>query len=173
MNHVFKGGPEINIDVTGVSLPTLGAGDQLVWTQGLFDNYLGNGTVVTPFYEMDILTAGRSPAGPNPYGPPAYPFQYHDNKFYDQPKARYQAPGSTQAFFDANAYLAVENNGAKTLRVYDGVFYGFQNQPRARGMGPAGQRTAGGGRDPAQNGKGLTSAGGPSVNFARPSPKSR
>jgi len=127
VNNVFKGGLEISISVANVTLPTLGAGDQLVWAQGLFDNYLGNGTIVAPFFEMDIITGGCNPAGPNPYCPPAYPFQYPDNHFYDQPAARYQPPGTIQAFFDANAYLAIENNGTKTLTVYDGVSYGFQN----------------------------------------------
>lgn len=124
---VFKGGLEIQINVSNLTLPTLGAGDRLAWTQGLHDNYTGAGATVPPFYEMDITTDACNTNGTNPWCPPAYPFQYGDNKFYDQPKARYQPPGTTQAFFDANAYLAVINYTGKTLTVYDGVSYGFQN----------------------------------------------
>ena len=50
--------------------------------------------------------------------------------FYDQPKDYYMPPGTTQAFFDADAYLAVEDftdPDAPTLTVYDGISYGFQN----------------------------------------------
>ncbi len=124
---VTLGGLTINIDASGVTLPTVPAGDSLVWAQGLFDNYLLDGSVVTPFYEMDVVTGACNVAGPNPWCPPAYPFQYADNHFYDQPKTLYLAPGSTQAFFDANAYLSVLDPTAKTLTVYDGVSYGFQN----------------------------------------------
>jgi len=175
LNNVFKGGLEINIAVTGVTLPTLGVGDQLVWTQGLFDNYLGNGTIVTPFYEMDIITAGCSPAGPNPYCPPAYPYQYADNRFYDQPKARYPGTRVDAGFLRCQRLPRRREQWHQDTH---GLRRGLLRlpefrQPRARGMGPAEQRTAGDGRDPAQNGKSLTTAGGPSVKFARPSPKSR
>jgi hypothetical protein len=126
-NNVVKGGLEIQIFLNNVTLPTLGVGDQLVWVQGLLDNYTGAGGIMPNTYEMDITSAACNPAGPKPWCPPAYPFQYPDNSFYDQPKATYQPPGTTQAFFDANAYLAVENNTAKTLKLYDGISYGFQN----------------------------------------------
>jgi hypothetical protein len=47
--------------------------------------------------------------------------------FYDQPKAFYQTPGTTQAFFNADAYLAVENTNTDTVELLDGFSYGFQN----------------------------------------------
>ncbi len=122
--NVVSGGEEIHISTAGVNLPALGANDQLVWVQGLYDNYLLNGSIVTPFYEMDIASGA---CGGTTFCPPAYPFQYNDDSFYDRPRASYQAPGTTQAFFDANAYLAVENTTTKTLTVYDGISYGFQN----------------------------------------------
>jgi hypothetical protein len=52
-----------------------------VRVQGLYDNYLLNGT-----------------------------------PFYDQPASFYQPPVPTQAFFDANAYLAVEDTTDDTWR---------------------------------------------------------
>lgn len=123
--NVALGGLEIEVGVGGITLPTPGMGEDIVWIQGLYDNYLLDGSIVTSFYEMDVST--------DPCGgvtgitcPPAYPFQYGDNKFYDRPRASYVA-GSTQAFFDANAFLAVRNTATSTITVYDGISYGFQN----------------------------------------------
>lgn len=126
-NNPISGGLEIQIKVGGVTLPTLGTNDQLVWAQGLFDNYLLNGNIVTPFYEMDVAGATCNTNGTNPWCAPAYPYTYGDNKFYDRPRASYKLPGGTQAFFDANVYLSVINYDTRTLTVYDGVEYGFQN----------------------------------------------
>lgn len=123
---VVLGGAEINVQLGTVTAPTLGANDQLAWVQGLFDNYLLNGTIVPGFYEMDITSAACGGAG-QPWCPPAYPFQYNDDRFYDRPRASYRAPGQTQAFFDANAYLSVINYNTQTVTVYDGISYGWQN----------------------------------------------
>jgi hypothetical protein len=101
---VVKGGLDITIALEGVTLPTLGPNDVLGWSQGLFDDYLTNGTTVPPFFEMDIDTSCIANAS---FCAPLYPFQYIDNHFFDEPKARYQAPGTRQAFFDANAYFSV------------------------------------------------------------------
>lgn len=123
--NVVSGGLEIEVSVANVTAPALGANEDLVWIQGLYDNYLLDGSIVTSFYEMDVST--------DPCGgvtgitcPPAYPFQYGDKKFYDRPRASYVA-GNTQAFFDANAYFAVRNTTTSTITVYDGISYGFQN----------------------------------------------
>jgi len=83
-------------------------------------------------YTMDTSTLSNLTCGgaTGRVCPPAYPYQYPDNSFYDQPKDYYMPPGTTQAFFDANAYLAVEdftNAKAPVLTVYDGISYGFQN----------------------------------------------
>ena len=133
---VVLGGLTITINTSGITtLPTVPVGDSLVWSQGLYDNYL-NGNVVPPFYEMDIAGGacanGTYSTSNNNYNGgtwcgPAYPYQYTSNQFYDQPKATYQPPGTTQKFFDANAYLSVMDPTDKTLTVYDGVSYGFQN----------------------------------------------
>ena len=125
---VTLGGLTINIDVSGITLPTLGTGDDLVWVQGLYINYtVPAGTIVSPYSVMDTSTLSSLVCGGTIFCPPAYPYQYTDNSFYDQPKDFYMPPGTTQAFFDANAYLAVRNIDAKTITVYDGVSYGFQN----------------------------------------------
>lgn len=128
---VTLGGLTININVGNVTLPTVGANQQLVWVQGLNINYtVGAGTIVPGYYAMDTSTLSNLTCGGNIFCPPAYPYQYVNDHFYDQPKDYYQPPGSTQAFFDANAYVAVEdftNVNAPVLTVYDGVSYGFQN----------------------------------------------
>jgi hypothetical protein len=123
---VVCGGLEIDVFLSNVNLPPLGAGDRLVWVQGLLDNYSGPATGT---YEMDITNLpGCNPRGPDPWCPPAYPFNdYPNHEFFDQPHALYRNPGTPQAFFDANAYLAIENTFDKTLTLYDGISYGYQN----------------------------------------------
>lgn len=126
---VTLGGLTINIALSGVTLPALGEDEQYVWVQGLMINYAPgpNAPTQTPYYAMDTSTLSNLTCGGNIFCPPAYPYQYNDNSFYDQPKAFYQPPGQTQAFFDANAYFAVENYEDDTIQLYDGVSYGFQN----------------------------------------------
>jgi hypothetical protein len=127
---VKLGGLTILINLDNVALPTLSAGQQLVWMQGLQINYTPgpNAPTVAPYYTMDTSTlSGLDCTQPNIFCPPAYPYQYNDNSFYDQPKAFYQAPGQTQAFFNADAYLAVEDTTNDTVDLLDGVAYGFQN----------------------------------------------
>jgi hypothetical protein len=90
--------------------------DDLVWSQGLYDNYtLGpGGGIVPPFYEMDVST------NPAHWQPPAYPFQYEDEHFYDFPKAPFET-----GFFEADAFLSKVDYNARTLTIFDGVEYGF------------------------------------------------
>jgi hypothetical protein len=138
-SDVELGGVTISVSTAGVTLPTLSdpTHQQLVWVQGLYVNYSpSSDSTITPYYAMDTcnlsnLNCGGPIAGGGTYFyAPAYPYQYGNNHFYDQPKALYEAPGTTQAFFDANAYLAVEdfaNASAPTLTVYDGISYGFQD----------------------------------------------
>jgi hypothetical protein len=134
------GGLIIKVTLSGVTLPPLGDGDQLVWTQGLFlDSQDGNG-IVGPYYEMDINPDCVDTGGPpNISCPPAYPYQSKDHHFYDHPQASYESPGSIQAFFNADAYLSVINYDTDTLTVYDGVSYGFQNYvtPAPSSSGPS------------------------------------
>jgi hypothetical protein len=126
---VTLGGLTIEANLSGLTLPTLTDGEQLVWMQGLFINYAPgpNAPTVAPYYTMDTSTLSNLVCGGTVFCPPAYPFQYVNNMFYDQPKAFYQTPGTTQAFFDADAYLAVENTSNDTVELLDGFSYGFQN----------------------------------------------
>ncbi len=115
------GGLEINVDWTYAGADKT----DYVWVQGLLDNYLLNGSIVSPFYEMDINNAGCTNTGVwdvdgNRRCAPAYPYQYADRKFYDFPKAPW--PNS---FFDADAYLSKIDYTARTLTIYEGVHYGF------------------------------------------------
>jgi hypothetical protein len=128
-NSVTLGGLTIQISVAGITLPTPGPGQQLVWVQGLDLNYTpGPGTILKSYYTMDTSTLSNLDCSkPTIFCPPAYPYQYANNMFYDQPKDFYFAPPGPQAFFDADAYLAIEDPRKKTLAVYDGVSYGFQN----------------------------------------------
>jgi hypothetical protein len=108
--------------------------------QGLELNYTPGvaGPAITPYYSMDTSTLSgltcsatatkwNGVGNPNIFCPPSYPYQYTNNSFYDQPKGSYQPPGSTQKFFDANAYLAVVDYSDDTVQLYDGFSYGFQN----------------------------------------------
>ncbi len=125
---VTLGGLTINANLNGLTLPNLGPNEQLVWVQGLYINYtIGAGTIVAPYYTMDTSTLSNLTCGGMIFCPPAYPYQYVDNHFYDQPKDYYFAPGQPQAFFDADAYLAVENYQSDTVQLMDGFSYGFQN----------------------------------------------
>jgi len=127
---VTLGGLTILINLDDVTLPNLNAGQQLVWMQGLQINYTPgpNAPTVASYYTMDTSAlSGLDCTKPDIFCPPAYPYQYADNSFYDQPKAFYQAPGQTQAFFNADAYLAVEDTTNDTVDLLDGVSYGFQN----------------------------------------------
>jgi hypothetical protein len=133
---VTLGGLTIEANLSGLTLPALGAGDQLLWLQGLQINYTPgpNAPTVAPYYTMDTSTLSGLVCDPaavkgtgDVFCPPAYPFQYANNMFYDQPKAFYQTPGTTQAFFNADAYLAVENTNTDTVELLDGFSYGFQN----------------------------------------------
>jgi hypothetical protein len=124
------GGAIIKIGVSG-TLPTLGAGESLVWIQGLYTDYtlVRNGKIVAPYYELDTdIGLGMSCTQNQALAcAPAYPYQHADHHFFDQPSFSYQFPDMQQAFFDANAYLAVVNSNNKTVELLDGVSYGFQN----------------------------------------------
>lgn len=129
---VTLGGNTIQVDASNVvaGLPALGTGDVLVWTQGLYIDYtLPGGGIVTPYYVMDTSTLSSLACGgvSGNFCPPAYPYQYNDDSFYDQPRDYYMPPGATQAFFQADAYLAVMNSTKGTLELYDGISYGFTN----------------------------------------------
>jgi hypothetical protein len=127
---VTLGGLTILISLNNVTLPTLTANEQLVWVQGLQINYAPgpNAPAVAPYYAMDTSTLSNLDCTqPDIFCPPAYPYQYNNNSFYDQPKGFYQTPGQTQVFFNADAYLAVENTSSDQLQLMDGVGYGFQN----------------------------------------------
>ncbi|MGD0496821.1 MAG: PEP-CTERM sorting domain-containing protein [Bryobacteraceae bacterium] len=126
---VTLGGLTIHVAVGG-TLPTAGANEQLVWSQGLYINYtVGPQAPAVPgYYAMDTSTLSNLDCSQaNIFCPPAYPYQYNDDSFYDQPKAFYNPPRTTQDFFNGDAYLSVENTATKTLTIYDGVSYGFQN----------------------------------------------
>jgi hypothetical protein len=137
---VVSGGLTIQVTLSGVTLPTLTGDEQLLWVQGLELNYTPGvaGPAVTPYYTMDTSTLSgltcsatavkwNGVGNPDIFCPPAYPYQYTNNSFYDQPKGSYQPPGTTQKFFDANAYLAVVDYTDDTVQLYDGISYGFQN----------------------------------------------
>lgn len=114
------------IDVQVVNSPTLGADQSLVWVQGLFLNYtVSNSLLVNPYYILDVTPS----CGGGVSCAPAYPIQYPDFHFFDGPQASFQ-PGGSQAFFDANAYLAIEDTTDSKhpqLIPLDGVSYGFYN----------------------------------------------
>jgi hypothetical protein len=116
------GGVEISVDWTYAGADK---GDYK-WAQGLYDNYLLDGSIVAPFYEMDIMAVGCDNTNLLKQCPPLYPFQYADRRFYDKPQAPW--PNS---FFEANAFLSKADSTARTLTIYEGVNYGFQLDAQA------------------------------------------
>jgi hypothetical protein len=127
-NPVAKGGLEIRIipnaallDTLNTAVTNLGGDYKITWVQALYDNYTTAGSTVIPFYEMDT-TSATNPSYTDSYAP-----QPGGNGFYDQPKPRYQPFGTPQAFFYADAYIGIESVSKKTLTIYDGVDYGFNN----------------------------------------------
>jgi hypothetical protein len=91
--------------------------DDFVWSQGLYDNYLLNGSIVTPFYEMDI---DPNCIANSTWCQPVYPFQYNDEHFFDGPRAPFDT-----GFFEADAFLTKADYTNRVLTVYEGVHYGF------------------------------------------------
>lgn len=132
------GGVLINVGIRNISgLPSLTADESLVWVQALYVNYdVDSNSIIDPVFHLDLASSGCNVNGPNSWCPPAYPYQYPSGSystglFHDEPSAPYEGLGSTQAFFNANTYLAIENTSNHTLTVYDGVCYGFQNEVSA------------------------------------------
>lgn len=111
------GGLEISIDWTYAGADK----NQFFWTQGLYDNYLLDGSIVPPFYEMDVVSNAACASDPFKFCPPLYPFQYVDRHFYDFPAAPW--PNS---FFYAETFLSKVNYTTKVLTIYEGVEYDFQ-----------------------------------------------
>ncbi|MBI5192376.1 MAG: hypothetical protein HZA08_02910 [Nitrospirae bacterium] len=111
------GGLEIQVDWTYSGADK---GDYK-WSQGLYDNYLLDGSIVTPFYEMDVIAAGCDNTILLKQCPPLYPYQYGDRHFYDKPMAPW--PNS---FFEARAFISKADFTARKLTIYEGVNYGFR-----------------------------------------------
>jgi len=140
-NNVITGGLTIQITpnaalrttlATAVTNLNAAAADgkkdyQVTWAQGLFDNFMFNPTrIVPPFFEMDVNAANAVGANADP----SYCLSFTclaNNTFSDVPNVRYFPLGQTQAFFRANAYIAVESVANKSLIIYDGVDYGWDN----------------------------------------------
>jgi hypothetical protein len=104
----------IELDYTGADR------DDFVWSQGLFDNYLLDGSIVAGFFEMDIDNACGPPMFPDIFCPPVYPFQYNDERFFDEPRGPWPS-----AFFEATAMLSKVDYTNRVLTVYEGVSYEF------------------------------------------------
>jgi hypothetical protein len=115
------GGLEISVDWTYAGADKT----DYRWSQGLYDNYLLNGAIVPPFYEMDIRGGACNnkdqPGAANWYCAPYYPYQYGDRHFYDRPAGPWP-----NAFFEARAFLSKADFTTRALTIYEGVNYGFQ-----------------------------------------------
>jgi hypothetical protein len=136
------GGLLIRIALNKVPLPAVGKNQVLGWAQGVYSNYENNGAkTVAAFYEMDVTTGACSTTD-TPYCAPLYPFLAQPNyKFADAPAFQFLPPSSSQAFFNADAYLSLADYGTHTLTVYDGVSYGYRNaipEPPTRSVLSAG-----------------------------------
>jgi hypothetical protein len=90
------------------------------WSQALYDNYLIDGSIVAPFFEMDVKTPCDN-TSLSKQCPPLYPFQYADRHFYDKPRGPWP-----NAFFDAAAFLSKADYTTRRLTIYEGIYYGFR-----------------------------------------------
>jgi hypothetical protein len=132
--NVVAGGEVIDIHVNG-TLAALGANQSYVWVQGLEVNYNINGNIVAPYYVMDTATLSNFTCPtvgiPVTVCAPLYPFQNGGaagfGDFFDQPVIGYQTPGTTQGWFNADVYLAIQDTSEKSITLLDGMNYGFNN----------------------------------------------
>jgi len=142
------GGVSLQVIIGGIK--GLPQNQQVVWAQGLYTSYSASGFATEtnagrpgpalqnqtqtdpPSFHMDILTpcgasynivqpGGGTAAAAVSCGP-AYPFQdVFNSEFIDKPQAGYPD------FFAAEAFLGIIDYNAKTLTIYDGIDYGFNN----------------------------------------------
>ena len=114
------GGLEISVDWTYAGADK----SDYKWSQGLYDNYLLDGSIVPPFSEMDIKGGACNnkdqPGAANWYCGPLYPYQYGDRHFYDRPAGPWP-----NASFEARAFISKANFTTRELTIYEGVNYGF------------------------------------------------
>ena len=115
----IKGGVDIQIDWTYQGADK---GD-FFWTQGLFDNYSGLAPMPAR-YEMDVLDPPLNPEPGDTWTgarQPLYPVQYPDRALIDKPRGPWP-----DSFFYARSFLATVDESTRTLRIYEGVGWGFQ-----------------------------------------------
>ncbi len=143
---VNAGGLNGSFDVTDYTPTLVGATGDLSFSMN-FTPGIGDPSATAPdtVWAQSILTnaplAGALPGSPGPYldnpaglgggtyNPPAYPYQYADGHFYDDP-SRTGDPTKTITWL-ADLYLCKINYTTDTLYVYDGVQWGFQISPKA------------------------------------------
>jgi hypothetical protein len=142
-NNVITGGLDLQVTpnaalrntlATAVANANAAAADgkkdyQITWMQGLFDNFMFNPTtIVAPFYEMDVSAANAVGVNADPSYCVSFPAGCGaNNSFSDVPNLRYFPLGQTQAFFRGNAYIGIESIQNKSLVVFDGIDYGWDN----------------------------------------------
>lgn len=112
-----RGGVEIQIDWTYSGTDK----GEYKWTQGIYKDYLSDGTKVSPYYKMDVIAAGCDNTDLLKQCPPLYPYQYGDRHFYDKPEGPW--PNS---FWEGRAFLSKADFTTRTLTVLEGVNYGFR-----------------------------------------------
>lgn len=118
---VTAGGLEIQIDWTYTGADK----GNFKWAQGLFDNYLVDGSIVAAHYEVDVRAAGCDNTNLEKQCPPLYPIQWADQPadldFYDKPLGPW--PNSS---FEAWTFLSKADFTARQLTIFEGVNYGFR-----------------------------------------------
>jgi len=134
---IFNAGALTGTFTVNQYLPTLAGahGDlefDMSYTPGAGDPAIGGNTVWCQAINTNAKLAGSLPGNPmyldgsnaGGFRPPAYPYQYNDGSFYDDP-SRNGVPGQTITWV-ADLYQTVIDYRARKLYVYDGVEWGFQ-----------------------------------------------
>lgn len=111
-NDCNPGGAEFRMSYTPA------AGDPAItWSQAIFTNQRLGGKEGEYTRYMDVKAAG-------PTLPPAYPYQYADQHFYD--KSSRACPAGGYIRWNGDLFATVLDRATSTMTVYDGVEWGWR-----------------------------------------------
>lgn len=114
-NDCNPGGAEFDMEYH----PAPGDPNPITWCQGIFTNHRRGGAVGRWASYMDVIRD----TDPSTAAPPAYPYQYTDQSFYDKPSR--PCPAGGYIVWVAEVYATVLDYAAQNMIIYDGVEWGF------------------------------------------------
>jgi len=111
------GGVKMRVSyVPGAGDPT---GADVAWTQSIYTNSKLPGAEAPGSPYLDIKTAATT------HDPPAYPYQYDDDHFYDFPKRECPGECGGVTYWEGHAFLSEVDYPNKEVTVYQGINWGF------------------------------------------------